>query len=264
MSLGVVLSTVIWIFAAVVVTGSVGFLVIDAMDKVESIKKRVPWIPKILERRDAFVVLLLMCFVLLVGVGYEFLTKEMPDMPNVVMRIPTADPEGKDAQIAQVKMEVQNLKTQQPKTIGPARIETVSELCRVISSPKCPITEIQRRALVLANEIDALADSFYRAGEQARIQSQGPVLDKTKQEELYATLVRAASARTMSDYRSKYQGEALAYRHELIARIGEPGMNDSMKETIYGIANVAILRDIATDLRSLANNGKFPAPSSLK
>jgi hypothetical protein len=52
----------------------------EAMDKVESIQRRAPFIPRILERRDAFIVLLLICCVLLAGNGYEFLEKELPDI----------------------------------------------------------------------------------------------------------------------------------------------------------------------------------------
>src|SRR5467141_2938878 len=51
------------------------------MDKVESVQKRAPWILKILKRRDAFVALLLICFVLLVGDGYELVIKETPEIP---------------------------------------------------------------------------------------------------------------------------------------------------------------------------------------
>jgi hypothetical protein len=77
----VILRVVVWLFAVIVVIGAISFLVIDAMDKVESIRKRAPWIPRILERRDAFVVLLMVCTVLLVGDGYELLTKEIPEVP---------------------------------------------------------------------------------------------------------------------------------------------------------------------------------------
>lgn len=76
-----ILSIVVLLFAAIVVLGALGFLVLDAMDKVESIQKRAPWITKILERRSALVALLMICVVLLIGDGYELLTKEMPEVP---------------------------------------------------------------------------------------------------------------------------------------------------------------------------------------
>jgi hypothetical protein len=77
----VILSVVVWLFAAIVVLGGIGFLILDAMDKVESIQKRAPWITKILERRGALVVLLMICIVLLIGDGYELWTKEIPEIP---------------------------------------------------------------------------------------------------------------------------------------------------------------------------------------
>jgi hypothetical protein len=76
----VILSVAVWLFAAIVVVGVIGFGVLDAMDKVESIKTRAPWITKILERRSAMAALLMISIVLLVGDGYEFLTKEVPDV----------------------------------------------------------------------------------------------------------------------------------------------------------------------------------------
>jgi hypothetical protein len=91
MEIGLVIRVVVWIFAALVVVGATVFLVSEAMDKVESIQKRAPWIPKILERRDAFVALLLIAVVLLIGDGYELLTKEVPEssLPTIVFKAPT-------------------------------------------------------------------------------------------------------------------------------------------------------------------------------
>ncbi|MFZ1005556.1 MAG: hypothetical protein WAN65_01885 [Candidatus Sulfotelmatobacter sp.] len=86
-----ILSIVVLLFAAIVVLGAIGFLVLDAMDKVESIQKRAPWITKILERRSALVALLMICVVLLIGDGYELLTKEMPEVsaaPSVTFSSP--------------------------------------------------------------------------------------------------------------------------------------------------------------------------------
>jgi hypothetical protein len=55
MSVGLIVRLAFWLFAAIVILGSAVFLVIDVMDKVESLKAKVPWIPKVLERRSAFV-----------------------------------------------------------------------------------------------------------------------------------------------------------------------------------------------------------------
>jgi hypothetical protein len=84
LSLGLILRGIVWVFAGIVILAATVFLVIEAMDKVESIQKRAPWIPKILERRSAFVALLLICFVLLIGDGYELLTKELPEVPTPI------------------------------------------------------------------------------------------------------------------------------------------------------------------------------------
>jgi hypothetical protein len=77
----VIISIVLLCFSAIAVIGGIGFLVLDAMDKVESIKNRAPWLTKILERRSALAVLLMICTILLIGDGYELLAKELPEVP---------------------------------------------------------------------------------------------------------------------------------------------------------------------------------------
>jgi len=109
----VILSITVWLFAAIVVIGGIAFVVIDAMDKVESVRKRIPWIDKVLERRSAMVGLLMICIVLLIGDGYELLTKEMPDWnAQVKAIIPSADPGAKDAEIMQLKQQRDALRKQ--------------------------------------------------------------------------------------------------------------------------------------------------------
>jgi hypothetical protein len=71
------------VFGAFVIAGCILFLILEAMDKVESIQKRAPWIEKVLRRREAFVALLLIAVVLLLGDGYESWTKEIPEVPEV-------------------------------------------------------------------------------------------------------------------------------------------------------------------------------------
>lgn len=88
-----ILSIVVWLFGAIVILGGLGFLVLDAMDKIESIDRRAPWIPKILARRNAFVALLMISTVLLIGDGYELVTKEIPeksDPPRISLPTPPA------------------------------------------------------------------------------------------------------------------------------------------------------------------------------
>jgi hypothetical protein len=88
--MGVILSIVLWLFGAIVVLGGLVFLVLDALDRIESIERRAPWIPKILARRSALVALLMISTVLLIGDGYELVTKEIPEKSAPpVISIPT-------------------------------------------------------------------------------------------------------------------------------------------------------------------------------
>lgn len=115
----VIVSVVIWLFAAIVVIGGFGFVLLDAMDKVESIQKRAPWIINILERRGALVVLLMICAVLLIGDGYELLTKEVPEIPNApIIKLVGPDP-ARDAQVVQLQRRVSDLQSALVKHGGP-------------------------------------------------------------------------------------------------------------------------------------------------
>lgn len=91
--IGLSVRLLIWVFAALVVAGATTSLIFDAIDKIESLRKHIPWIPKTL-RRDAFVTLLSTCCVLLIGVGYELLDKEIPKPAtiNVVFNAPSSGP----------------------------------------------------------------------------------------------------------------------------------------------------------------------------
>jgi hypothetical protein len=100
----------VWIFAALVILAAAVFLVIEAMDKVDSLRKRAPWIPRILERRSAFVSLLLICFVLLIGDGYELLTKEFPEAASLMFNFSYPNP-ARDAELASMKKQLANCKS---------------------------------------------------------------------------------------------------------------------------------------------------------
>jgi hypothetical protein len=69
-------------FAAFVVLVVIGFLVLEALTRVEEIRKRVPWFVNYVEGRKALTHLVLICILMLVGNGYEILTKEIPEVPN--------------------------------------------------------------------------------------------------------------------------------------------------------------------------------------
>lgn len=98
----VMVSVLVWVSSVIVVIGGIGFVVLDAMDKVESITKRAPWIEKALAHRSAMVVLLMICTVLLIGDGYELLTKEMPEVveppnPSFSLKAPIIEKYGAPA-----------------------------------------------------------------------------------------------------------------------------------------------------------------------
>lgn len=78
---GVAVHIVLWLFCALILIFAILFFVLDAMDKVESIQKRVPWIPGIFVRRSGYVSLLLISAILLVGVGYELIAAALPEIP---------------------------------------------------------------------------------------------------------------------------------------------------------------------------------------
>ena len=50
--IGLILRIVIWMFGAIVVIASTVFLVVDAMDKAESIQARWPWTTEVLDAKS--------------------------------------------------------------------------------------------------------------------------------------------------------------------------------------------------------------------
>ena len=82
---------VILMFAALVVLGAFLFAVIDMFTRVDYLKEKAPWLKRMLERRSAFGVLLLVTAFLLIGDGYELLTKEIPEAnpPTVTFPAPS-------------------------------------------------------------------------------------------------------------------------------------------------------------------------------
>ena len=76
-----IFSIALILFTAVVILGAIIFLVMEGLDKVESVKQRVPWLARFIEKRESFNVLFVLCIVMLIGNGYELLTKEAPEIP---------------------------------------------------------------------------------------------------------------------------------------------------------------------------------------
>jgi hypothetical protein len=82
---------VVLAFAAVVILAAVLFAVIDMFGRVDYLKENVPWLSRILERRSAVGVLLLVGIFLLVGDGFELVGKEVPEIPpppTVIVKAP--------------------------------------------------------------------------------------------------------------------------------------------------------------------------------
>jgi hypothetical protein len=82
------------LFATIVVLCVFIFVVVDMFGRVDYIKSKAPFLDEVLKRRAALTVLLLVTIFLLVGDGYELMTKEMPEVPNppVLKLVPPAPP----------------------------------------------------------------------------------------------------------------------------------------------------------------------------
>jgi hypothetical protein len=106
----------IYIFGAVVVLFTVCFLMMEALERVEGIKKRVPWFEPWLAKRKTLTQLLLIAIVLLAGNGYELFEKEIPEVPSPpTIKIPAPlapvlqPAEGNTQQSLQPKIEIHGL-----------------------------------------------------------------------------------------------------------------------------------------------------------
>jgi hypothetical protein len=77
----IIISIFIIVFGVIVVLSALVFLVMEAMDKIESLRHRVPWLVRLIERRESLNVLLCVSVFLLLGNGYELVKKEVPEVP---------------------------------------------------------------------------------------------------------------------------------------------------------------------------------------
>jgi hypothetical protein len=78
-------------FAAVVVLCALAFVVVDMFGRVDYLKTNFPWLERILERRSALGILVLVTIFLLIGDGYELVLKEIPEPvgpPVVNIKLP--------------------------------------------------------------------------------------------------------------------------------------------------------------------------------
>ena len=131
----------ILIFGAVVLIAGIAFVVLDVMDKVASIKDRAPWVEKILRRRDAFAVLLLVDFVLLAGLGYEMYEKEMPGVEPLKAAFTSADPGARNAEIESLKAQVKLLQREK----GKITVRAVTENGEKVLAPQVKAYNIASR-----------------------------------------------------------------------------------------------------------------------
>lgn len=118
-------SIVIWILCALGVLFVAGMLVVDMAGRFDYLQTHFPTLIKWSERREFQGLLLLICLGLLIGDGYELLTKEVPEthLPPVVFKAP------------------------EPPTI------TVTKV--VSAAPKESPNSLRRRTIRLVNELIA-------------------------------------------------------------------------------------------------------------
>jgi hypothetical protein len=111
-SLVPVLVFIFCLFAAILV---VAFLAFDMVDKAEGLKKRLPWLAKFLEKKEAVPAFLLVIVLLLVLNGYELVTKETPDLPEAPrVTFQSADPGAKSAEVQELKSKLEYMRGHPP------------------------------------------------------------------------------------------------------------------------------------------------------
>lgn len=87
-----VISIFIGVFTVVVLLAAVVFVIMEAQDRVDVLKERIPWLGRIIEKRESFNVLFLTCIVMMLGYSYEMVTKEIPEVPEAPVVIIKAPP----------------------------------------------------------------------------------------------------------------------------------------------------------------------------
>lgn len=83
------------LFTVVVLIAGLAFIVLEANDKLETLKEKAPWFVKFVERRESLNVLVAVCIFMLLGNGYELVIKEMPEVPSppvVSLKSPSPPP----------------------------------------------------------------------------------------------------------------------------------------------------------------------------
>src|SRR5260370_31012740 len=90
-----VVSLFVMVFTVLVMFGAVVFLVMEATDRLESLRQKAPWFVRLIEKRESLNVLFVVCAFLLLGNGYELVVKEIPEVPAppIVKIIPPLPPQ---------------------------------------------------------------------------------------------------------------------------------------------------------------------------
>jgi hypothetical protein len=83
-----IVHVVIFIFGGLVVVAATLFLVVDMFGRVDYLKDKIPGLDRILARRSALVLMLVVTTFLLVGDGLELVEKELPDVSPPVWKFP--------------------------------------------------------------------------------------------------------------------------------------------------------------------------------
>ena len=106
-------------FAALIVVLAAIGAVVDMFGRVDYLRDKFPSLNRILERRSAMAILLFVGVLLLVGDGFELLTKEMPEVPVLSVSI--------KAPVAPTITQTKSINVQEPckltaEQINPARL----------------------------------------------------------------------------------------------------------------------------------------------
>jgi hypothetical protein len=140
MFISLVIPVLLFLFGAFVIVLGVAFLIMQGLDQVESIKKRVPWLTRALDKRESLVVLLLLAIVLLIGNGYELLIKEVPGVPsapNVTIKAPSPPVESATPPVPAKGQPAKAVEIP-PSSTGPAVPPPVLTGIRIASQKRIP------------------------------------------------------------------------------------------------------------------------------
>lgn len=78
-----VLSIAILVFTIFALLVAAIFLLMEATDKIEALRKHAPWLIRFVERRESLNTLMLLCLIMLTGNAFELVTKELPEVPEL-------------------------------------------------------------------------------------------------------------------------------------------------------------------------------------